>query len=129
MIGLLIVAHGNLGKSLIDCAQHVMGGPLPFLQSLEVSQRDAPETLLPRGQALLRQLDQGAGVLVMSDIFGATPANIARRLLNPGQVEGVSGINLPMLIRAITYRDKTLPLLVEKALSGGIEGVIRMHGA
>lgn len=129
MIGLLIVAHGNFGKSLIDCAHHVMGGPVPFLQSLEVSPREAPEILLPRGQALLRQLDQGAGVLVMSDIFGATPANIARRLLNPGRIEGVAGINLPMLVRAITYRDKTLSLLVEKALSGGIEGVIRMHGA
>ena len=74
----------------------------------------------------MRQLDEGDGVLVLTDIYGATPGNIALRLLQPGRVEGVSGVNLPMLIRALTYRDKGLAVAVEKALSGGTEGVVHM---
>jgi PTS system ascorbate-specific IIA component len=62
----------------------------------------------------------------MTDIFGATPSNIAMRLLKPGHVEGIAGVNLPMLIRALTYRDEPLEAVVAKALSGGSEGVMRM---
>jgi len=65
-------------------------------------------------------------VLVLTDIYGATPGNIALRLLKPGSVEGISGVNLPMLIRALTYREQGLAALVEKALSGGTEGVVHM---
>jgi PTS system mannose-specific IIA component len=65
-------------------------------------------------------------VLVLTDIYGATPGNIALKLLVPGRVEGISGVNLPMLIRALTYRDKGLAVTVEKALSGGTEGVVHM---
>jgi PTS system ascorbate-specific IIA component len=62
----------------------------------------------------------------MTDIFGGTPSMVAQRLLQPGQVEGVAGVSLPMLIRALSYRDEPLALVLEKALSGGIEGVVRM---
>jgi PTS system ascorbate-specific IIA component len=74
----------------------------------------------------VNELNEGDGVLVLTDIYGATPGNIALRLLVPGQVEGISGVNLPMLIRALTYRDQGLATVVEKALSGGTEGVIHM---
>ena len=74
----------------------------------------------------MRQLDEGGGVLVLTDIYGATPGNIALKLLVPGRVEGISGVNLPMLVRALTYREQGLALTVEKALSGGTEGVIHM---
>jgi PTS system ascorbate-specific IIA component len=66
------------------------------------------------------------GVLVLTDIYGATPGNIALKLLKPGRVEGISGVNLPMLIRALTYREQGLAAVVEKALSGGTEGVLHM---
>jgi PTS system ascorbate-specific IIA component len=62
----------------------------------------------------------------MTDIYGATPSNIATRLLVPGRVEGIAGVNLPMLIRALTYRGEPLEMVVAKALSGGTEGVTRM---
>ena len=75
---------------------------------------------------LVRQLDEGDGVLVLTDIYGATPGNIALKLLLPGRVEGVSGVNLPMLIRVLTYREQGLAAAVEKALSGGTGGVIHM---
>jgi mannose PTS system EIIA component len=126
MIGLLIVAHGTLGESLVHCAAHVMGKRPLYLRQLGVTIHDDPEAILPQGRDLIRFLDQGDGVLVMTDIFGATPANIACRLLIEGRVEGVSGVNLPMLIRALTYRDLPLSDLIEKAIGGGRDGVITM---
>jgi mannose PTS system EIIA component len=126
MIGLLIVAHGTLGESLIHCASHVMGKRPLYLRQLGVTIHDEPDAILPQGRDLVRFLDQGDGVLVMTDIFGATPSNIASKLLEPGRVQGVSGVNLPMLIKALSYRDQTMDLLIEKALSGAHEGVIRM---
>jgi mannose PTS system EIIA component len=126
MIGILIVAHGTLGESLIHCASHVMGKRPLYLRQLGVTVHDDPEAILPQGQDLIRFLDQGSGVLVMTDIFGATPSNIACKLLDEGRVEGVSGVNLPMLIRALTYREKSLSELIEKAIAGGHEGVINM---
>ena len=67
---------------------------------------DDPDAILPVAEDLIRFLDQGQGVLVLTDIYGATPSNIAARLLEPGQVEGIAGVNLPMLIRALTYRER-----------------------
>jgi mannose PTS system EIIA component len=124
MIGILIVAHGTLGESLIHCASHVMGGRPAQLQQLGVSMHDDPVKLLPHAQQMVRELDQGEGVLILSDIYGATPCNIVCKLLEPGRVEGVAGVNLPMLVRVLTYRNGHLAPLVEKALSGGREGVI-----
>lgn len=126
MIGLLLVAHGTLGESLIHCASHVMGKRPLYLRQLGVTIHDEPEAILPQARDLVRFLDQGDGVLVMTDIFGATPSNIACKLLQPGRIEGVSGVNLPMLIRALTYREQPMELLIEKAMGGGQEGIIRM---
>ena len=126
MIGILIVAHGTLGESLIHCASHVMGKRPLFLRQLGVTVHDDPEALLPQGRDLIRFLDQGQGVLVMTDIFGATPSNIACNLLVPGRVQGVSGINMPMLIKALTYREKPMEILIQKTLAAAQEGVIRM---
>jgi mannose PTS system EIIA component len=126
MIGILIVSHGAFGESLIHSASHVLGKRPLYLRQLGVTVHDDPEAILPVGEDLIRFLDQGQGVLVLSDIYGATPSNIAVKLLRPGQVEGVAGVNLPMLIRALTYRDEPLESVLEKALSGAIEGVMRM---
>jgi len=126
MVGILIVAHGTLGESLIHCASHVIGSrPLQLLQ-LGVTVHDDPQAILPQAFRMVKVLDGGDGVLVLSDILGATPANIASKLLVPGRVEGVAGVSLPMLVRALTYRNEPLAKLVEKAVSGGCEGVTRM---
>ncbi len=126
MIGILIVAHGTLGESLIHCASHVMGKRPQYLRQLGVTIHDDPDAILPQGRDLIRFLDQGQGVLVMTDIFGATPSNIACNLLVPGKVQGVSGVNLPMLIKSLTYREHPMEVLIEKAMAGAQEGVIRM---
>lgn len=126
MIGLLIVAHGTLGESLIHCASHVMGKRPLFLRQLGVTVHDDPDAILPQGRDLVRFVDQGDGVLILTDIFGATPSNIACRLLEPGRVEGISGVSLPMLIKALSYRELPLAELTEKTLSGAQEGVVHM---
>jgi mannose PTS system EIIA component len=126
MIGILLVSHGAFGESLIHCASHVLGKRPLYVRQLGVTVHDDPDEILPTAEDLIRFLDQGQGVLVMTDIFGATPSNIAMRLLKPGHVEGIAGVNLPMLIRALTYRDEPLEAVVAKALYGGSAGVMRM---
>lgn len=129
MVGILIVAHGTLGESLLHCASHVMGGRPPQLMQIGVSIHDDPAMILPHARELLRQLDEGGGVLVLTDVYGATPGNIAARLLVPGRVEGIAGVSLPMLVRALTYRNEPLETVVAKAISGGVEGVLKMPPA
>ena len=129
MVGILIVAHGTLGESLIHCASHVLGSRPMQLMQIGVTVHDDPQLLLPQGIKLVKQLDHGAGVLVLTDLYGATPANLAAKLLVPGQVEGVAGVNLPMLVRALTYRKEPLKVVVGKAISGGVEGVMQMPPA
>ena len=126
MVGILIVSHGAFGESLIHCASHVLGKRPLYVRQLGVTVHDDPDEILPVAEDLIRFLDQGKGVLVFTDIFGATPANIANRLLVAGKVEGIAGVNLPMLIRALTYRGEPLETVLQKALSGGLEGVMRM---
>ena len=126
MVGILIIAHGTLGESLIHCASHVINKRPPRLKQLGVTAQDDPLLLLPQARALVKELDDGSGVLILSDMYGGSPSNIAAKLLIPGRIEGVAGVNLPMLIRALTYREKPLATLVTKAVSGGCEGVLRI---
>jgi len=126
MIGILIIAHGTLGESLMHCANHVFGGHPPHMASMGVALHDEPSTILPQAKALINELDQGEGVLVLSDMYGATPCNVCCRLMEMGRVEVVAGVNLPMLVRVLTYRNEPLSVLVEKAISGGREGVIEV---
>jgi len=124
MIGILIIAHGSLGESLVHCVSHVLGKPPPQLQSLAVGMNDDPSDLLPAALELVKNIDTGQGVLVLSDMYGATPCNLVLKLLSPGQVEGVAGVNLPMLVRLLNYRETSLKKCLEKAISGGRDGVV-----
>ena len=126
MIGILIIAHGTLGESLIHCASHVLNKRPARLKQLGITAQDDPLLLMPQARALVKELDDGSGVLILSDMYGGSPSNIAAKLLVPDRIEGVAGVNLPMLIRALTYRDKPLATLVTKAVSGGCEGVLRI---
>ncbi len=127
MIGILIIAHENLGESFIRCASHVMGGQPKCMQCLNISIEDDPDQVLSKAQAHTNELDCGEGVLVFSDIYGATPCNIASRLIQPGKVECLAGLNLPMLVRALTYRNEPLDVVISRALTGGKEGVRHIH--
>lgn len=124
MIGILIIAHGTLGESLIHCASHVMGKRPDHLRQLGITIHDDPSALVPQAQSLVKELDDGDGVLVLSDLYGATPCNIACKLLVSGRVEGIAGVNLPMLVRALNYRNEPLEILIERTITGGLGGVI-----
>jgi len=128
VVGILIVGHGAFGEALLHCCTHVLGQRPTQIAHLPVAVSDDPERAVAQARALLAQIDGGDGVLVLTDVLGATPSNIAARLLVPGRIEGVAGVSLPMLIRALTYRREPLATVVEKAVSGGYEGVVRMNG-
>ncbi len=126
MIGILLITHGCFGESLIQNVCHVLNKRPPLIAQLGVAPQDDPLDILPRARLLLREVDGGQGVLVMTDIFGATPANLVLKLLQAGLVEGVSGLSLPMLLRALTYRDKGMDILLQKAVSGAHDGVVKL---
>lgn len=126
MIGILLITHGSYGEALVQNACHVLNKRPLLLNQLGVSAQDDPLDLLPLARDMVELVDGGKGVLVLTDIFGATPANLALKLLEPGRIEGVTGVNLPMLMRAITYREKGMETMLTKAISGGRDGVLNM---
>ncbi|HEX5801409.1 MAG TPA: PTS fructose transporter subunit IIA [Azospira sp.] len=126
MIGILLITHGTFGEALVQNVCHVLNKRPPLIAQLGVAAQDDPLDLLPMARLLLSEVDGGKGVLVMTDIFGATPANLALKLLEPGRVEGVAGVSLPMLLRALTYREKGMETMITKAISGGRDGVMNM---
>jgi len=131
MIGVLVVTHGSIGEALLTSAAQILGAPQPQVATLSVWRQDDPDDLVLRARELLESLDAGEGVLVLTDIFGATPGNVVSRLLEDGRVEGVSGASLPMLLRVLTGRNGPAPNklqgAVQRALSGGAEGVVHMN--
>ncbi|NDP43488.1 MAG: PTS fructose transporter subunit IIA [Aromatoleum sp.] len=127
MIGILIVAHDTLGDSLVKAVTHVLGTRPPQFDVVSVAATDDPSLLLPSAREKVSALDSGDGVLIFSDIYGATPCNLATKLLKAGRVEGVAGVNLPMLVRAFTYRTKDMDTMIKKAISGGCDGVLHVE--
>ncbi|MDC7712560.1 PTS fructose transporter subunit IIA [Vogesella sp. LYT5W] len=123
MVGVLIISHGELGLCLADCARHVLGRVPDNLAILGVEKQDNPDARLLDAQALIDKINDGSGVLVLSDMLGGTPCNIASRLRKRGVVEVVAGVNLPMLVRALSYSAQPLEVVVSKAITGGLEGV------
>ncbi|MEO6975195.1 MAG: PTS fructose transporter subunit IIA [Gallionella sp.] len=128
MAGILLVTHNGLGDSFVDCVKHVLGEVPPNLKALSVLASDDPQLKLVEGQTLIKQLDTGGGVLILADVFGATPSNIGRQLCHAERVIGVAGVNLPMLLRVVCSPEKPLPELAEIAVEGGRECIVRMAG-
>jgi PTS system mannose-specific IIA component len=124
MVGILIITHGNLGAGLAENAFHVLGRSWTNLETLAVEKSEDPDVKLAVARSLVSGLNEGQGVLVLSDMLGGTPSNIASRLIEPGKVEAVAGVNLPMLVRALSYSQQTLDVVVSKAVTGGLEGVV-----
>jgi len=128
--GVLIIAHNHLGQQLLETATDMLNRSQPQVRTLDVMQDDDPVDLLARARRLLNEIDQGAGALVLTDMYGSTPSNIAHRLGDNGHtVRVISGINLPMLVRALNYADLPLVELAQKALSGGRDGILDAQSA
>ncbi|MBI1905154.1 MAG: PTS fructose transporter subunit IIA [Rhodocyclales bacterium] len=127
MIGLLLITHGTLGDALLQCACHVLNERPERVLPLGLGARDDPLDLLPLARDMLDEVSGAHGAVILTDLFGATPANLALKLLQPGHVEGIAGVNLPMLIRALTYRNQDIHTLVQRSVSGGRDGVLHMR--
>jgi len=123
-VALLLITHGDIGTALHDAARSVIGSSTLRTKILAVSDKDDPEELIPRAQSLVQELDTGNGVLVLNDMYGSTPSNIACAL-KQYNVSIISGLNLPMLIRVMNYPSASLTELAEKAISAGVEGIVQ----
>lgn len=124
MVSLLVITHNNVGGALFDAATSVLGNcPLPY-EILPVSQNCDPEERFQLAQTYLKKLNKpGDGVLVITDMYGSTPSNIATKLAS-NNVTIITGINLPMLVRVMNYPKLPLEKLANKAVSAGQTGVI-----
>lgn len=129
MVGILIISHDQLGVSLIDCVVHILGECPPLLFNHIISATTNPDEAVAKLQVTLQQLDQGDGVLILTDILGATPANIASRLVQNGHIACIAGLNLPMLLRAIQYQNSPLPQIIDKVLTGARASILQISPA
>ncbi len=120
---LLIIAHEPLAHALRECALHVFPECAADLQALDVPADEPPEATLLAARAL-RAAQGGAPLLVLTDVVGATPSNVAQRLVDGVHSRLVAGVNLPMLLRAVCYRAEPLEQLAARALAGGAQGVV-----
>jgi PTS system ascorbate-specific IIA component len=123
-VGVLLVTHPGIASCLMNTARNMLGQCSLQTGVLEVP-LDAPlDTIQQQAMNLLDKLDQGDGVLLLSDLFGSTPCNIARSLAGRHHVQLVTGLSLPMLVRVLNYANLTLDELAQKAVSGGHDGII-----
>jgi len=122
--GLLLITHGNIGRNMLDTATEILGcSPLPA-EALAVHSGDDPDLLFETASRLVTKLDQGDGVLALTDLYGSTPSNIATRLTNRHELRVISGVNIPMLIRIFNYPELAIETLCEKAVNGAREGIV-----
>jgi PTS system mannose-specific IIA component len=124
-VGILLVTHLGIGTALVAVAGRLLG-PLPLsVEAFEVSYDADPDAMLPAASAALRRVDRGDGVLVLTDLYGATPANLAARLAQLGTpVRRVSALSLPMLLRVLNYPELQLDELPAVAAAGARNGVV-----
>ncbi len=121
------MTHNGLGNSLADCVRHVLGKMPDNLRVLSVLAEEDPQKKFAEGERLIKELDNGSGVLILTDVFGATPANIGRRLCHAERVSGVAGVNLPMLLRVVCSPNKPLQEMADLAVEGGRECIVHME--
>ena len=129
MNAVLLIAHAPLAHALRQAALHVFPDAASDIVALDVHPNVPPEETLATAQAALGQLVGRDGVLLLADVFGATPCNVAQRLCAGERVRLIAGASLPMLLRAATYRNLPLEDMAQRALAGGVQGAMPVAGA
>jgi PTS system ascorbate-specific IIA component len=125
MNGILIIAHAPLASALRECVLHVFPDSAEAVAALDVQPNMPPEESLAQARALMRQLGQ-PNTLVVTDVFGATPCNVAQKLVDGVRSKLITGVNLPMLLRTVSYRHESLDALISRAMIGATQGVIQV---
>ena len=129
MNAILLIAHAPLANALRQCALHVFPDCGNSVMAIDVQPNLSPEETLASARIALEQLGRipgTQGVLVLTDIFGATPSNVAQKLVDGASTRLITGVNLPMLLRSVSYRHEPLETLVSRAVIGGTQGVMQV---
>jgi mannose PTS system EIIA component len=129
VIGILILGQKDFAEGLIRAVEHTFGACPPAIVAAGIDYSETPERIAEIVRARVARADQGDGVLILADIYGTTHTNVACQLLESGRIELISGANLPMVLRTLTYRKQNMHDLIDRALSGGINGIICAAGA
>jgi PTS system ascorbate-specific IIA component len=124
---ILIIAHAPLATALRECALHVFPDCTRDVVAIDVPPNEAPEDTFASAQHLL-EAEPGQQILVLTDVIGATPSNVAQRLVQAHESSLIAGVNLPMLLRTVCYRHENLEALTHRALEGGTQGVLHLGG-
>lgn len=125
MNGIFIIAHAPLASALRQCVLHVFPDNPESVVALDVQPNMPPEETLAQARVLFKQMGTPCA-LVLSDVFGATPCNVAQKLVDGVHSKLIAGINLPMLLRSVSYRHESLDAMVVRALAGGTQGVMQV---
>lgn len=128
-IGVVIISHDEVGSALLKAAVSTIGMCPLQTEVISVHRTDETEELKARALSAVEMVDHGDGVLVLTDMYGSTPSNIAASVLSRGKVRAVAGLNLPMLIRIFNYPRLDLDQLAQKAVAAGREGVMGWSSA
>jgi PTS system ascorbate-specific IIA component len=123
-VGILLITHADLGHCLLRAARSILAAEPALAEALDVPVDIEPDEAFDQALAACRRLDRGDGVMVLTDLYGSTPSNIAYRLDDHHNVRVLAGVNLPMLVRALNYRASPLDELAGKALHGARDGVV-----
>ena len=124
--GIFIIAHAPLATALRQCVLHVFPDSASALAVLDVQPNTPIDESLDSARLTMALLNTGR-TLVLTDMFGATPCNVAQKLVDGLNSRLVAGVNLPMLLRAITYRNEPMDALVARVLAGGTQGVMQVN--
>ncbi|NCX94628.1 MAG: hypothetical protein EBX40_08125 [Gammaproteobacteria bacterium] len=122
MVGILLITHGEIGKELLQTARRIVTRIQAPIDHLKIEYSYDVQSAIQAATEKVTQLDEGDGVLILSDLYGATPYNIANAVMGH-RIFLVSGLNLPMLLRAVSYPKLSLEQLAEKAAEGGHIGI------
>jgi mannose PTS system EIIA component len=125
MNGIFLIAHAPLASALRQCVLHVFPDNPAGVIALDVQPNIPPEETLAQARILFKQMGT-SHALVLVDVFGATPCNVAQKLVDGVNSKLIAGINLPMLLRAVSYRHEPLDALIVRALAGGTQGVMQV---
>ena len=125
MNGIFIIAHAPLASALRQCVLHVFPDNPAGVVALDVQPNTPPEETLAQARIIASQL-RTSKMLVLVDVFGATPCNVAQKLVDGANARLITGVNLPMLLRTVSYRNESLDALVARALIGATQGVMQV---
>jgi PTS system ascorbate-specific IIA component len=126
MVGIILLTHAPLGQAFLAAATHVFRSAPERIEAIDVIADQNPADVQKLAIEAVKRLDDGSGVLVITDVMGGTPSNCTGFLCGLENVQVIAGISLPMLLRALTYRNDTLDVVVEMALAGGQNGAVRV---